>query len=188
MLNKQDLQIYKVASKDRTRPAITGVLVQPAERDGQHGIVLAATDGYRLTEKFVETDFEPDFESMIIPAKTLEMVAKLLDKRHRVLISQTQFKIMRMDDEIPEGILERTLTIGATIDAEFPEYVSLIPTDDVQTAVQVDVKYLIEALKQCEDKKVILEVRNLTSPVVLKDVDAYDRSVVSVVMPLKQSD
>jgi DNA polymerase III sliding clamp (beta) subunit (PCNA family) len=166
-----------------TRPVLTGVHFSKVKHNGGWAIKLVATDGYKLTEKVVEVDFEPAFEDMIVPASTLEMVSKLLGRTRKVMISDSQFKIMNTKHD-PEGVLERTVTIGATIEGEFPDYKKAMPSGEADTAVVVNVKYLLEALKQCDTNTVVVELRGNTSPLMLKDGEDATK-VVSAVMPLK---
>lgn len=182
MLDKNVLQIFKIASKDNSRPILTGVKFSKIEKDGSWAIKLAATDGYRLTEKTVNVDYEPTFSDMIVPARAVEAVCKLLDKNRKLLLSDNQFKIMYTKYE-PEGVLERTITIGEKIQGDFPDYQTVIPESTPLATISVNAKYLIEALKQANGTTVTLELRDPASPVLVKE--DYETSVTSAVMPLR---
>lgn len=189
MLNKDHLSIFKVTSKDTSRPVLTGVKISKVKLGSDWAIRLAATDGYILTEKTVEVDFEPTFEDMIVPAKTIEDVSKLLTKTKRVLLSNEQFKIMNVK-EIPEGILERTITIGKKIEGNFPDYEGLIPEPKQGTVINP--RYLVAVTAQHggaysaemgQEVDGEGEIKKL-APVVLRS-ETDGTQVVSVVMPLK---
>lgn len=183
MLNKDHLSVFVTASKDDTRPVLTSVRFTSELIGTQNIIRMVSTDGYRLTEKTVEIAFKPTWEELMIPASTIELVSKVLKKHHRVLISENEFKIMNVKDS-QEGYLERTITIGGTIEGNYPEYQSLIPKDEANYFLVVNKKYMIDALKQFDGENVILETRSNNEQLILKDAHD-DTSIISVVMPLK---
>ncbi len=61
------------AATDDSRPLFTGIYVTYSEGK----LILAATDGFRLSEKALQVQGEANEFSAIIPAKTLVEVAKL---------------------------------------------------------------------------------------------------------------
>lgn len=113
-------QTALTASKDDTRPVLTGVLLHSFEGK----LYLAATDGYRLSEK-VLGDSSADIYALI-PATALSDVVRVmpddLDKLDILLDeSQVKFRI---------GEIELTSRL---IDGKLPDYRQLIPqkTDNV---------------------------------------------------------
>lgn len=185
MLSKENLSIYKIASKDQSRPIIAGVLFKKIKEGSLWKIVLAATDGYVLTQKKVEVEFEPSFDSMVIPRQTVESVCKLLDKKRRVLLSENQFKIMRID-QIPGGILERTVTIGDKPVGDYPEYEALIPATESKVAESnLNPTYIKDIASQANNFAVSVEMFDGNSPVLFKSSDE-NTEVLSLIMPLKK--
>ncbi len=183
MLTKQDLQIFNICSNDKSRPVLTGVLFDKVKKGDQWFILLAATDGYRLTEKNIPVDYEPTFSKLILPSKTVKMVCKLLDKDRKLMLNDSQFHVMNTKFD-PEGSLERTISIGDTISGEFPGYNHIKPVDAPVATVRVNARYLVDALLQSNLGVVEIELRDKMNSVVVKEGDG-DTVVESFVMPLK---
>jgi len=113
-------QTIITTSNDSTRPVLTGVFWNSHE--GQ--LYLAATDGYRLSERrLVETKSEV---SAIIPTQTLsEVLRNITDESNEIdiLFDETQVRFRINDAEI----------ISRLIDGNFPNYRQLIPTSSETT-------------------------------------------------------
>lgn len=107
-------QTIITASSDSTRPVLTGVYWHSHE--GQ--LYLAATDGYRLSERrLVETTSEV---SAIIPVQTLhEVLRTIVDDSEviDILFDETQVRFRINEAEI----------ISRLVDGNFPDYRQLIP-------------------------------------------------------------
>lgn len=107
-------QTIITTSSDSTRPVLTGVYWH--SEDGQ--LVLAATDGYRLSERvLVKTKSDV---SAIIPTQTLQEVLRTIvegDDEVDVLFDETQVRFRINDAEI----------ISRLIDGNFPDYRQLVP-------------------------------------------------------------
>lgn len=125
-LNTEDFkqavtQTIITASSDSTRPVLTGVYWHSHE--GQ--LYLAATDGYRLSERrLVETKSEV---SAIIPTQTLQEVLRtIVDEADTVdvLFDETQVRFRINEAEI----------ISRLVDGNFPDYRQLIPKKSDITA------------------------------------------------------
>jgi len=117
-------QTLVTASSDSTRPILTGVYWHSHEGS----LFLAATDGYRLSEKkLVETASEV---SAIIPVPTLQEVLRTLtDDTDEVdiLFDETQVRFRLSEAEI----------ISRLIDGNFPDYRQLIPK---QSDISITIK------------------------------------------------
>jgi len=114
-------QTIITASSDATRPVLTGVYWHSHEGS----LYLAATDGYRLSERrLVETSSEV---SAIIPMTTLQEVLRTLgDDTDAVdiLFDETQVRFRMNEAEI----------ISRLVDGNFPDYRQLIPAQSDITA------------------------------------------------------
>jgi DNA polymerase-3 subunit beta len=114
-------QTIITASSDATRPVLTGVYWHSHEGS----LYLAATDGYRLSERrLVETSSEV---SAIIPMTTLQEVLRTLgDDTDAVdiLFDETQVRFRMNEAEI----------ISRLVDGNFPDYRQLIPAHSDITA------------------------------------------------------
>lgn len=182
MLTKQDINIFKIASKDDTRPTITGVLITKQQRGQEWAIKLAATDSYALTEKIVHVTDEPTFERLLIPAKKLQEVAKLMAAKDQLEITPTHFKISNFIGEP-----KTELSLDRTIDAEYPEYEKILPEDKPVATATVNPKLLIKALEQADGTSVDIELRaDKYAPVIVNGGRELGGAVKSVVMPLKK--
>jgi len=113
-------QTIITTSGDSTRPVLTGVYWNSFE--GQ--LYLAATDGYRLSERrLVETKSEV---SAIIPTQTMqEVLRNITDDSNEIdiLFDETQVRFRINDAEI----------ISRLIDGNFPNYRQLVPTSSETT-------------------------------------------------------
>lgn len=107
-------QTILTASSDSTRPVLTGVFWH--SHDG--ALYLAATDGYRLSEKkLVKTKSDV---SAIIPTSTLQEVLRTLSddiQEVEILFDESQVRFRLNDTEITSRL----------IDGSFPDYRQLIP-------------------------------------------------------------
>jgi DNA polymerase III subunit beta len=107
-------QTVIAASSDSTRPVLTGVYWHSFESN----LYIAATDGYRLTErKVVETSSDV---AAVIPASTLQEVLRTLRddmNELEVLFDETQVTFRLAEVEITSRL----------IDGNFPDYRQLIP-------------------------------------------------------------
>jgi len=107
-------QTIITTSNDTTRPVLNGVYWHSHEG----WLYLAATDGYRLSErKLVETKSEV---SAIIPTQTLQEVLRNITEESEqidILFDETQVRFRINDLEI----------ISRLIDGNFPDYRQLLP-------------------------------------------------------------
>lgn len=107
-------QTIITTSNDSTRPVLTGVYWHSHE--GQ--LILAATDGYRLSErKLIDTKSEV---SAIIPTQTLQEVLRSITDDSQeidILFDETQVRFRISDTEV----------ISRLIDGNFPDYRQLVP-------------------------------------------------------------
>jgi DNA polymerase-3 subunit beta len=108
-------RVSRAASRDESRPVLTGVLVQ---FDGAR-LVMAATDSYRLAVKETElADAAPSLEA-IVPARALTELARIAGGA----------------DTIELGVLENQIVFGVDgtwlttrrIDGQFPNFRQLLP-------------------------------------------------------------
>ncbi len=115
-------QTIITASGDSTRPVLTGVYWHSFEGS----LYLAATDGYRLSERrLMETKSEV---SAIIPTQTLQEVLRTIADTAEtidVLFDESQVRFRVNEAEV----------ISRLIDGNFPDYRQLIPPTSETSAV-----------------------------------------------------
>jgi DNA polymerase-3 subunit beta len=132
-------QVAVAAGRDDTLPMLTGVRL---EIDGPR-LTLAATDRFRLAVR--ELDWTPEdaglATAVLIPARTLAEVAKTLGGAGTVELSLST----------GDGMLGITgagrRATTRLLDAEFPRFRQLIPTEHTTAAV-LEVAALVEAIKR----------------------------------------
>jgi DNA polymerase III subunit beta len=112
------LKVAGSASRDETRPVLTGILVSASERE----LRMVATDSYRLSVK--ETALEAPLTSAFevnVPARALQELARVAagteggELRVSVLQNQVVFE------------LEGVVLSSRLIDGQFPNYRQLLP-------------------------------------------------------------
>ncbi|MBV8259029.1 MAG: DNA polymerase III subunit beta [Actinobacteria bacterium] len=108
-------RVARAASKDESRPVLTGVLVQFA--GGR--LVMAATDSYRLAVK--ETDLSgsaPELEA-IVPSRALQELARIAGDGDEVAVGVHENQVL--------FATEGTWLTTRRIDGQFPNYRQLLP-------------------------------------------------------------
>ncbi len=106
------------ASRDETRPVLTGILVSASERE----LRMVATDSYRLSvkETTLETPLASGFE-VNVPARALQELARLVghgeDGSLSISVRQNQVLFT----------LGRVILSSRLIDGQFPNYRQLLP-------------------------------------------------------------
>ena len=116
------------AAPDESRPVLAGVLF--VLREGQ--LTLAAADGFRLAVRSVELSATPPEPlQMIIPAKTLSELARLLgDGEEQVEIAATPQK-----NQVLFKVSARAEIVSRLIEGQFPDYQKIIPRSHATRAV-----------------------------------------------------
>lgn len=119
-------KVVFAASPDSERPALSGVLIKE-EKDG---FLLVATDGYRLSLKkhalknAKKTQIEEQV-SMLVPSRIIKELIQMEKEAEgedvKVYASKEKNQIIFSQND--------TTLIGRLIEAEFPNYEKIIPTD-----------------------------------------------------------
>ena len=151
-LRKMIDQVIFAASKDESRPTLTGVEVSFKD-DRLH---MAATDGYRLSMRSVLLDSPVGDEDMtvIVPAKSLGELSRISadaddDKAVGVLVTQARnqilFRLQGKGNEAKGGFY-RVEMVSQLIDARFPDYTAIIPKS-YSTRTVVNTASLLKAVR-----------------------------------------
>jgi DNA polymerase-3 subunit beta len=111
-------RVVRAASRDETRPVLTGVLV----RVSAEGITMVATDSYRLAVKQTALEAPPDAaREAIVPARALQEAARLVTATRagevEVVLTESQ-ALFRIG-----GVR----LVSRLIDGQFPDYRQLVP-------------------------------------------------------------
>lgn len=119
-------KVVFAASPDSERPALSGILIKE-EKDG---FLLVATDGYRLSLKkqalqSAKKGQAEDVVSMLVPAR---IIRELIQMEKDAGDSDVEVYAAKEKNQIVFSQNDTTL-IGRLIEAEFPNYEKIIPTD-----------------------------------------------------------
>ena len=119
LLNKTKISI----SNDETRHYLNGIYLHKTNIENKLFLSGVATDSHRLSFSSIEIDPNTNFESIILPKKTIFQLISLLEQNESsIKISNNKSKIKF---EIGNGIL-----ISKVIDGRFPDYSKVIPKDN----------------------------------------------------------
>lgn len=141
--------VGRAASRDETRPVLTGVLV----RIGPDGLTMVATDSYRLAVRRAELERPPaEAAEAIVPARALGELGRLAaaagGDEIEIVLSQSQALFRAGDMRLTTRI----------IDGQFPDYRQLVPE-----SFEHDVVFDREELLSVLSRIAVLAQRN--SPV-----------------------
>ncbi|SDC80101.1 DNA polymerase III subunit beta [Actinokineospora iranica] len=133
-------QVAVAAGKDDTLPMLTGVRVEIAGDK----LTLVATDRFRLAMR--EFEWKPsgdvDDAAVLVPARTLAEAAKALGSSGRTV----ELALSPGDGLLGLSGSGRRTT-SRLLDAEFPRYRQLLPSEQTSSAV-IGVGPLVEAIKR----------------------------------------
>jgi len=112
------LKVAGSASRDETRPVLTGIFVSASERE----LRMVATDSYRLSvkETRLDTPLSAGFE-VNVPARALQELGRLVThaEGEHLSVSVRQNQVLFM--------LGRVILSSRLIDGQFPNYRQLLP-------------------------------------------------------------
>ena len=111
-------RVARAASRDETRPHLTGVLVSAAE----HELRMVATDSYRLSVK--ETRLERPLQGSLevnVPARTLQELGRIAATG-----GPEEITIAALDNQVVFGVGDVTLS-SRLVEGRFPNYRQLLP-------------------------------------------------------------
>ncbi|MDC0059846.1 DNA polymerase III subunit beta [Pelagibacteraceae bacterium] len=119
LLNKTKISI----SNDETRHYLNGIFFLKTKIENKSFLSGVATDSHRLSFSSLEIDSNTNFESIILPKKTIFQLISLLEQNTNLIkISNNKSKIMF---QLNNGFL-----ISKVIDGRFPDYSKVIPKNN----------------------------------------------------------
>jgi len=122
LLNKAKISI----SNDDTRHYLNGVFLHLTEAHGRNFLTGVATDSHRLSSSSLEIENTNNFNSLILPRKTVFQICSLLTE------STEQLSIQTSDNKIKFKLGNMKL-ISKVIDGKFPDYKKVVPTANDKT-------------------------------------------------------
>jgi len=149
VLQKDFHTIVFAASMETTRPALSGVYMKQTDQ----GFVFVATDGYRLSLKTVNpadssafvplsgTTADKHEQPLLVPARVVREALSLKEEGDiSLFVSGQNNQVLFSQDN--------TILVGRLIEAEFPNYQKIIPTD-ASSRISFDREELQKAVKTC---------------------------------------
>lgn len=118
-------QVVGAASADESRPVLAGVYLYSDEQN----LTLVATDSYRLAERKLKLPKNSQALSVIVPAKTMQELARVLADM------EGDLSIFVADNQVMFKIDNVELT-SRLIEGQFPPYQQIIPTK-TETAIEI---------------------------------------------------
>lgn len=131
-------------SNDENRYILNGVYFSFADSK----LTLVATDGRRLALTALETEISEDNTgSLILPAKTVAELERLLGKGEKVKIAfndrQVAFEISIDDDET--GLADQIYLVSKIVEGKYPNYRQVIPKE-TEHRVKVERELMLECV------------------------------------------
>jgi DNA polymerase III subunit beta len=132
------LKVSRSASRDESRPVLTGVLV----RFESGKLIMAATDSYRLSVKETEITEGPagDVEA-IVPARALSELARIAQAS-----DADSLTVGIQENQIVFGVDDVWLT-ARRIDGQFPNYRQLLP-ETFEAEVELPREELLDVVRR----------------------------------------
>ncbi|MBN1162896.1 DNA polymerase III subunit beta [Patescibacteria group bacterium] len=125
------------SGNDTGRPILTGTLVK--SENGE--ITIAATDGYRLSEKILKVNTDQQDFTAVIPTKTLTEVSRIFSKEENPI----KFTLSEDDNQVI-FLSGDTYVSTRIIDGQYPPYKQIIPPD-TSIKASFSTEEFIEAVK-----------------------------------------
>ena len=136
LLNKTKISI----SNDDTRHYLNGIFLHLTEAHGRNFLTGVATDSHRLSSSSLEIENNSDFNSIILPRKTVFQLCSLLTETSDQLSMQTT------DNKI-KFTLGKIKLISKVIDGKFPDYKKVVPTSN-EKVLSVSSKEFINSIER----------------------------------------
>ncbi len=131
-------RVARSASRDETRPHLTGVLVTAAGTD----LRMVATDSYRLSVK--ETVLEAELDGTLeanIPARTLQELGRIASAS-----DAEEITVAALENQVVFGVADVVLS-SRLVEGRFPNYQQLLP-DSYEHELRVSRVELLEVVRR----------------------------------------
>ena len=119
-------QVLSAVAKNDIRPELAG-LYFGFNTENNPGLVMAATDSYRLAEKKIKLSQGSDTFKVIVPSRTAQEVSHILsvvdneenEKNTRILVGENQIALHYNNVQL----------VSRLVDGQYPDYTQIIPKD-----------------------------------------------------------
>jgi len=201
MLNRNNLNIAKLASKADSKYTLAGILVTPTHTVVTDGhTLMAISNPAFLPEEFPKVgDLQAtaDFEPFILPAETALNIAKVMPKKEKIPILNSV-----AIGEVKRGESGEQLSALFTTDLEtsnrydvhcinsqFPRWQVVIPEPEkASLTLTVNAKYLIGLLQQfvtAGSPAVTVRLYTAETQIRLDGVSTQGQHITGVLMPMR---
>ena len=206
LFNKNNLLVADVASKEKARPEITGVLFKKDR--------TVATDSYILMEVKNPDNFNKEVNDFpetpdkskplanfsktgyIIPANSVKKVLSNLPvKPNLPILNNALFVQPKTPDNsniVTTDLAKADIVSVKNIDGNFPNYKQIIPNETGRKRVTINVEYLsritglISKMNLNTDKAVDIYVGGEEKPVMIKTRTKENQDVTAIIMPIRR--
>ena len=125
-------------SNDETRHYLSGIYLHQTEVEDKNYLTAVATDSHRMSISKIKLKNKIDFDSVILPKKTIFQLCSLLENYDGdVKISNIKSKI--------KFELHNSILISKLIDGKFPNYIQVIPKNNIKK-LEVDLKLFLNSV------------------------------------------
>ncbi|MEI8143335.1 MAG: DNA polymerase III subunit beta [Candidatus Berkelbacteria bacterium] len=124
-------------ANDETRPVLAGICFQ----FNNNSLTLAATDSYRLAEKKIEIEGNPEAKNIIVPTRTISEVFRMITGSD----ATGDIDIICSDNQINFNI-DGTKIVSRLIEGSYPAYAQIIPKNSPITVI-ANLSELLSAVK-----------------------------------------
>lgn len=126
-------QVLVAVARNEIRPELSGIYFGFfSERFD--GLVLAATDSYRLAEKKLPVDQGTDALTCIVPAKTASEIVRLVALARAQGNTEKDVRLSLSDNQITVRFDQFEMT-SRLVSGRYPDYAQIIPEEFATTAV-----------------------------------------------------
>ena len=131
-------RVARSASRDETRPHLTGVLVSASGQD----LRMVATDSYRLSvkETSLERPLEGDLEANV-PARTLQELGRIAGAD-----GQEEIEIAALENQVVFSVGDTVLS-SRLVEGRFPNYRQLLP-ESFEHELRLSTAELLEVVRR----------------------------------------
>ncbi len=136
LLNKTKISI----SNDDTRHYLNGVYLHISEANGRNFLTGVATDSHRLSSSSLEIKNVQNFNSLILPRKTVFQLCSILAETNDSLVIQTSENKIKF-------CLGNIKLVSKVIDGKFPDYKKVVPMNN-DKALLVSSKDFINSIER----------------------------------------
>jgi DNA polymerase-3 subunit beta len=125
-------QVMTAVAKNDIRPELSGVFCS-FNGESYQGLILAATDSYRLAEKKVKLSQGGEQVRIIIPGRAAQEIGHILGQNDN-MEKETGARILVGDNQVAVNY-DSVQLVSRLVDGQYPDYTQIIPKEFKTTAI-----------------------------------------------------